>query len=453
MTLRNRLTLIFTALVAFLLAIFGFGIYWQSENYRQDEFRSRLRDKAATTAKLLIEVDEVDEKLLKTLDRNNLTSMVREHVTVYLPDGKLLYDSDEKDGDKHGLTQAEREYILSGQELFYTKDVIEGIGNKVIYRGNEYITFASAHDKFGMQKMVNLRRSLFAGWVFSLVIIFLLGRFLAGRATSPLAGILKQIDHIEPDSLDQRLDPPQSGDELQGLVEKFNRMLDRLSQAFRFQRQFLDQAAHELRTPLTSIKGQIAVELIKDRSVQEYKEALKSIGEDIDNLTLLVNTLIDLSLASQDAATLSMERLELDELVFEAYDIVRSRHPDLEVDLELPEEGLTFSLTGNKPLMRSAIMNLFDNAAKYSIDGSVLVKLLEGEGRIELVFANPVKVAPSDNPKRWLDSFVRGQMTRTTRGLGLGLALVSRIIEVHHAEIDLHVQDDLFVMRLIFRAV
>lgn len=434
MTLRNRLTLTFLVMVALLLAVFAVAIYAFSADFRQSEFEIRLKDKARTTATLLLEIDEVDEALLRTIDRNNLNSLNREHVTVYSKDMRLLYDSDEKP-DEHLLPADAIIQVLKGADYHFNVGEIQAVALLFQFSNQQYILIASAYDKYGLNKLYYLRNVLIASYFGSLTIIGLLGLLFSGRATRPLLTIVHQIDQITAANLSQRLPETGRQDELDRLAIKFNRMLDRLQDSFNFQKQFVSHASHELRTPLTSLKGQISVELLRERSVEEYKKTLASLGEDIDNLTQLINSLLDLSMASQDVANLNLQPVELDLALFAVYDQLKTLHPDYQISLELPDEDQRFIVNGNEALLKSAMLNLLDNACKYSSNKTARVLLQQEDHQLKLSVINQADSLTVEDEKHIFEPFYRGANSGKVKGLGIGLPLTKRIIDVHGGHI------------------
>ncbi|HTD77004.1 MAG TPA: histidine kinase dimerization/phospho-acceptor domain-containing protein, partial [Chloroflexota bacterium] len=149
------------------------------------------------------------------------------------------------------------------------------------------------------------------------------GMFLAGRALGPIDRITRAAAAIGAEDLSRRLNF-RGRDEVGRLAATFDRMLDRLDQAFRRQRQFTADASHELRTPLTMLASQVDVALARDRTPGEYQELLASLREDAARMSRLVSELLTLARADAGQQLLNREEVDLAEL---AHNVVEAMQP------------------------------------------------------------------------------------------------------------------------------
>jgi signal transduction histidine kinase len=438
MKIRTRLTLLFTIVVASILGLFSLGVYYFSAKYREREFYGRLRDKARTTARLLIEVDEVNANLLKVIDRNNLTSLPQEQVMVYNALNQIVYDSDENPhttpADKPFLNQ-----IRNQQLIHFRNGQKEVVGVLFRYQEDQYVIIASALDRYGLSKLRNLEIVLLIGWLGSLVVVGLAGWIYSGRAISPMSEIVQQADKITASNMNLRIAGGEGKDEISQLAHTFNRMLDRLQQAFEIQRSFVANASHELRTPLTIITGQIEVTLIKRRTVEEYEKRLKAILADISNLNTLSNNLLELAQVSMGTARQPLQEVQVDELIYQAALTLNSKHPDYHVSFafeDLPaddEQG--FIVMGDATLLSTAFLNLMENACKFSPDKSVKVVLGAEGASLKVQFTDRgIGIAETETAYIF-EPFYRAGNAKEIKGHGIGLSLTQKIIGLHKGTI------------------
>ncbi len=443
MQIRSKLTLTFTIVVASILLIFSISIYYFSAQYRENEFYLRLSDKANTTARLLLEVQEVSPELLHIIDRNNLTSLPREQITIYNYLNQVVYDSDVNPHNSD-LTIDLLNKIRLEQTVRFKRGDKEAVGLTFNHGYYRFVVIASAYDMYGRSKLKNLKIVLSAGFVASLLVVAIAGWFYAGRAVGPIRNIVEQVRNITVSNFSARVDNGNGKDELAQLATAFNQMLDRLQEAFEMQRSFVSNASHELRTPLTVITGQIEVAQLKDRSPEEYRHILSSILDDIKNLNKLSNDLLDLAQVSQSIHYINMKEVQIDDLVFQAGSTVLAKRPDYNIQFEFEEnEALAtpeFIVKGDASLLKTSFINLLENGCKFSTPHQVRVYLGITDTAIRVRIADQGMGIPEADFKNIFQPFFRSEHSKAIRGHGIGLSLTHKIVEMHGGEIQVHSQ-------------
>ena len=280
--------------------------------------------------------------------------------------------------------------------------------------------------------LARLRRALLLGLPLMLVLAAAGGLFLAGRALAPIDQMATAAEQITGSDLSGRMGP-QGSEELGRLAASFDRMLERLEQAFRRERRFVSDVSHELRTPLTALRGRIEVTLTRPRSRSEYEDTLRSLETEVERLTRLSEDLLLLARFDRGALTPRRERVDLGELLAAVAEQVR---PLAEARGQLLEERLEpgLVLTADPDQLVRLFLNLLDNAVKFTGDG----------GRIGIAGrrdAATVTVAVSDtgagiapaHVDKVFDRFYRAEESRAraTGGHGLGLAIAAEIARAH----------------------
>ena len=263
------------------------------------------------------------------------------------------------------------------------------------------------------------------------------GAVIAARALSPVRAMSKAARQITAEDLGRRLERRGADDEIDHLAGTLNTMLAGLEAAFAQARRFSADAAHELRTPLTVLKGELEVALRAARSPEEYRQVLISSLEEVNHLIRLAE---DLLLFSRSVATMGFprERVELEPLVLEALEVGarRAQGAGVTVRADALEPALVL---GDAGALRRAVLNLVDNAVKYTpAGGKVEISLLVAEGEARIVVRDTgIGIDPAD-AARIFDPFVRldAARTRDAGGSGLGLALVRAIAEAHGGTIS-----------------
>lgn len=431
MNIRNRLTLRFFIIVAVIITLASAAIYFFSADYREENFYSRLRSKANNTAKLLIEVEEVDTILLRKIELDNPVSLPNEKIVIYDFRNKVIFSTDEErviNVDKSLLDR-----IRLDGEVRYRQNEYEVLGFLYIDRYDRFVVVAAATDIYGFKKLGNLRTILLAVFGISVVVVSFSGWFFAGKALQPISKVVKQVDEITITSLNLRVDEGREEDEIALLARTFNNMLTRLEASFHLQKNFIANASHELRTPLTAIMGQLEVTLLNTRSQDEYMQVIRSVLEDIRSLKDLSNRLLLLAQASTEVNR-KMVPLRLDEIIWQAKEELTKTNPAYVINIDMDEklddeEKLT--VYGDEQLIKTAILNLMDNGCKYSSNHTTDVFVTTFDNTINLIFKDKgVGLSPADLPNIF-EPFYRGTNTQHIKGHGIGLSMVERILKVH----------------------
>jgi signal transduction histidine kinase len=431
MTIRTRLTLLFTAVVSLLLLAFCVVIYLLAERHRRIEFYERLRAEALTSAESFFVKETVSPELFKLLDKNHLTVLNDEEIIIYNYRDSLMYESgtDYLKVDKDILNRVRLE-----NEIQQREGLREVVGVLFKDRYNRFVVFASAVDKYGYSKVNNLLWVLGLGWFFTTFVVFLIGWVYAYRALLPLKRLINSVDKITATRLDLRVKMSNNQDEIGQVAERFNRMLDRLEDAFQLQRAFVSNASHELRTPLTAITGQIEVALM-DTDPQEWHDTLLSVLEDARQLNRLSNGLLALAKVSMDESAVKVADVKLEEVFWQVRSELLKAYPNYSIKVDLgqfSDEITHFTVLGNDSLLRIALNNLLENGCKFSPDHTVSVRFTILPHALEIYFHNQgPPISPEELPLIF-KPFRRGKNSRQVAGHGIGLSLTERIIKLHH---------------------
>jgi two-component system sensor histidine kinase MprB len=279
-------------------------------------------------------------------------------------------------------------------------------------------------------------RLILAGiFALGIALAVLLGRLVAGAALWPVRRLTETAEHVaETQDLARRI-AIGGQDELGRLAVSFNAMLDALERSMsaldestRAQRQLVADASHELRTPITSLRANI--EILQQSDVMpaaERERMLADIVEQLEELTALVNDLIEL--ARGDEPRSDIEDVRLDEIVAGAIERARRHTPEAGLEAKLAPT----LVEGVPARLDRAVNNLIDNAIKFSPAGSpVEISLLDG---VLTVRDHGPGIAPDDLPHIF-DRFYRGSHARALPGSGLGLAIVRQVAEAHGGSIS-----------------
>lgn len=255
------------------------------------------------------------------------------------------------------------------------------------------------------------------------------GYILAGSALRPVAEINQEMQYISSENLKRRVKSPDTHDELDNLTRTFNNLLDHLEEAFIRERQFIGDIAHELKTPLSTLKGTIEVTRGKLRTTREYQKALDELLIDANRLSDTLTNILDLAWSKADTyEDLMKSRVNITDVMYELKEIAEKMVYGKKIIVRTHIEN-RLCIRGKKDKIFRAILNIIDNAVKYSRDGSAIdLNLAKKNRHIVIVIKDTgLGITKSELPHVY-DRFYRGSKTDNAVGSGLGLSIARAVI-------------------------
>jgi len=264
------------------------------------------------------------------------------------------------------------------------------------------------------------------------------GFVLVRRALKPVDGIARKAEAITQLNLSERLPVLRTGDELESLSISLNHMISRLEDAIQISKRFVADASHELRTPLTVLRGELE-SLAQDAQLRvNTRESLGSMLEEVDRLAEIVESL--LALSKLDAGEASSERVEFDlgELAATTAEQMSLLAEDKRITV-ICEAEPHVRIEGDRARMKQVVVNLLDNAIKYTPNGGRVTLRISREGREAIldVADNGVGIPVDALPHMFKRFFrVDDSRSRDQGGAGLGLSIVKSICSAHGAAVE-----------------
>jgi heavy metal sensor kinase len=435
-SIRVRLTLWYVLLLALILAGFSTFIYLRLE-----------RDLYSEADRLLLDEARGLSTALQSGDEANLSGLLAD-----VPAGTIAVLSEPSSGrvlaSQSGSTQAVADLRRMAAQSD-TRSSVQGVtlaGDSTWRLATMPVT---VDDQARSNWIVRVARSdrdvdaalrqLLAQIALAVPIVLLVaiasGLFLAGRALDPIDAITRTAAHIGAEDLGQRLQI-HGRDEVGRLAGTFDAMLDRLDRAFQQQRQFTADASHELRTPLTMLMSQIEISLERSRSPEQYQQTLRSLRDDVAELSRLVSELLMLARAEAGQEPLARDRLDLTDIAAGVVSSMQLLACDRQVQLTAAHEG-NVQLSGDETRLLQLTINLVDNAIKYTPRGgkvSVTTRAEPGWAVLEVADTGP-GIQPQHR-ERIFERFFRSDAARSRgNGAGLGLAISRWIAQAHGGDI------------------
>jgi heavy metal sensor kinase len=305
-------------------------------------------------------------------------------------------------------------------------------------RSRRFVLLAAEPLDSNLAELAFVRHLLYIAFPLVVLIAGIGGFLLATRSLAPVRAMADQARHITDKNLNTRLDIGAAHQELQVLTDSFNELLSRLDQSFETMRRFVADASHELRTPLSVIRGEADVALAQDRSSGEYRESLAIIQDEARRLSRLVEDLLNLARADAGHANLRVEEFYLNDLLDECCRSLEAAAGARQIDLECRCPG-DVAFRGDQELLRRLVLNLLDNAIRYTpAGGKILVSLEAAGSEVRILVSDTGIGIPPEAAPYIFGRFYRGDQARSRQngGFGLGLSIVKWIAESHKGTVN-----------------
>jgi two-component system OmpR family sensor kinase len=439
LTLRLRLTFWYSAVLAFIIALFGMVVYGGTSLVLNRQMDMSM----VGTAETIINISHVrtsfdGQQMQLVIPRLDRLGVQRTIVQFWDTQHKLVSASDNYPSqdplDPDGLSQQNQSFrnlVVAGLHLrVLTYPVEIGADHTVI----GYLQVATPLETIAVVQNV-LLLVLVGGGVAAVALAAIAGWLSAHRALKPLDAMTETALQItRTDDLSRRIAlTGEPHDEIGRLAQAFNETLERLERLFNAQRRFLADVSHELRTPLTTIRGN--VDLLR-RMGGADETSLDAIQSEAERMSRLVGDL--LLLAQSDAGTLPTARqpVELDTLLFEVYREAQVLAGGVVLSIGEIDQAIVL---GDRDRLYQLMLNLVSNALKFTPEGGkVNLGLSKVNDWARLVVTDTGVGIPPEELPQVFERFYRVDKARTRSqgGAGLGLAIAQRIAHIHGGRIE-----------------
>ncbi len=445
-SIRVRLTLWYGSALALILLLFAVALYLVMSRALREQVDASLDEAAAVAIRTLGEHRFGPFLIFEDLSQEfPELALLDKFFQIFGPAGQVTIQSSNIQSREIPLSQTAFRASLEGESTFETVQFTKGVSLRLfsvpIRQGEQLVNILRVGTSLRPTDRM-LRRLLVGLYIASPIAILVSlvgGWFLAGRALRPVHAITQAARRITAGDWSQRILTPHSNDEIGQLASTFNDMIGRLEVSFKQIRQFSADASHELRTPLTITKGETELALRRPRQAEDYRVVLESNLEEIDRMSRIVDELLFLSRADLGEIKLRMLPVQLDDLLREIQQqaAVLGKERSIHTVITKIEPVL---VEGDDLRLRELLLNLVDNAVKYSQEGQTveLALMVVGTQAKIIVQDHGIGIAP-ENHGRVFDRFYRTDEARAhaAKGTGLGLAICKWIVDVHHGTIEL----------------
>ena len=424
LSIRIRLTLAFTVVMAVVLAATGLLVYLRVASATDRALAQGLRTRAADVAALVKQTDTgLQEGRTARADGGFAQVLDRRGGVIDATRGILRMPL---------LTSSQLRQSFAHQSFFVRvigDEHVRLLAMPTTAQGQRLVIVVAASLEPRTETLLNLRRQLLVGGPIALVLAALAGYLLAAAALRPVERMSERAATISAASPGRRLPVPLADDEIARLGRRLNEMLARLEGALQRERTLVSNASHELRTPLSLMKTEIELALAEPESATALSAALRSAGEETDRLSQLTDDL--LLLARVDSGELSLRRADVpaDELL----GTIATRFGRRAADAGRPIEVVSppgLVVRGDRRRLEQALANLVENALRHGA-GAVLLEAVTEDGSVELRVDDHGPGFPQPFLEHAFERFSRADRSRETAGVGLGLAIVAAIAHAH----------------------
>jgi heavy metal sensor kinase len=440
-SIRFRLTAWYVGLLAALLLLFGGATWFGLAHYLNRSLSDALARQARQIGEeFLADVRTSGEEYVREeIDEHHSPERNDHFVRVTRADGSTLYVSGRPLSSgfdpaavsaaplSSGRAAAREEHLPGGGELLiYSLPFTARDGSRfVIESGAPYDSIEDA--------LRGLLLTLAVGLPAVIAVAAVGGYWIMRHALRPLDEIAGGAERITSRSLNERLPVRPSGDEVERLALALNRMIARLDESFQYIRRFTADASHELRTPLTVLRGELEAIAQRPRLDGEVRETIGSSLEETERLSRIVESLLAISRLDAGEARMERIRFDLADLSATTVEQMRLLAEDRSVALSC-EANADIIVEGDRARIKQVVVNLVDNAIKYTPEGGAVKVMTEVEDQraVLRVEDNGVGI-PADALPHLFERFYRVDKARSRQmgGAGLGLAIVKSIVTAH----------------------
>jgi heavy metal sensor kinase len=449
-SLRFRITAWYAGLLAGTLIVFGVSVYLGLERYLDWTLQRTLVSECRTIGtELLSQLPVKDNAWLATEINEAYAPEVNSRFIRVVQQGLgVVYLSA---APKDGTFDPSRIPLPSDQEEDGPRKLLFGAGNRLLIHsmtlkaadGSRFLVESGA--PYNQIEVVLhgllLTLAIYMPFVVSLAVAG--GYWLMRRSLRPVDEITKRAEGITSTNLSERLPVIRTGDELERLSISLNRMIERLDDAFQHINRFSADASHELRTPLTVLQLELEGIAQNHRWDASLRDQIGSALEETHRMSRIVESLLAISRLDAGEAKMDKTRLDLGELVASTADEMRLLAEEKSIGLRT-HVATGIQVEGDRTRLQQVIVNLIDNAIKYTQQGGKVEISVGGEGNTAVLeVSDNGPGIPSHALPHVFERFYRTDKARSraSGGAGLGLSIVKAICAAHNAEVKVSSQE------------
>lgn len=440
-SLRFRLVLWYAFWLGVVFVVVGMLVYFGLRQYLERRLGVTLAQRAERIGVLLRQT-RTEKNLMEDITTRFVPEATGRFIRISKPDNTIVYQSETPHDHSFDPAQISPPPHSPGKRKETLPDGTEIVITTVRSGPASSPQFSIEAGESLAPALIELRRLLFLlalGFVGVAGTALGGGFFLVRRALRPVEEIIRSAERITSHNLNERLKVPPSGDEFEHLSKALNHMITRLDDAFQYNRRFLADASHELRTPLTVLRGELENLLRENNLPSEHREQLASTLEEAERLARIVEGLFAIARLDAGEAQTEFTQFDLSVLTVSTAE---------QMVLLAEDKGITVGtscdsavvVNGDRSRLKQVIVNLLDNAIKYTSEGgSISLKTSLTGAQAVLEIEDDGIGIPEPAMPHVFERFYRVDQARSRDlgGAGLGLSIVKAICTAHGGTVEI----------------
>jgi signal transduction histidine kinase len=437
MSIKQKILLYFSVVTIVMVGAAFIFIYTLFYQYRIEDFHNQQKEKIINTLKFLTKIEEIDEELIDAMDRISINDVYAQKLFIFDKNKKLLYSRLD-----HAPTSV-TESILSQLSSETTKvEEKKGrydiLGIYVEQDGEVFYGISNAYDLPGYHKLNYLKYILFLTFMVIVLVVIFMSYYLSQKITSPIVALTRQIKDF---NFESKYEPIAVTDgkknEVAVLGQRFNELMQRMNEAFSFQKNAVHHISHELKTPIAVLVSNFE-RIEKETDINRIKYLIKDQKEDTENLSKIINSLLEIA-KTESGNNTKLSKIRIDELIFDLVDELNLLYPDFQFSIKYSdsiEDESKLTIHANLRLLKAALSNLMINCIQYSNDNLATIEIEPVGKRLQIDFINNGPVINENERQYIYGRYFRGENSKGKRGFGLGLVFIKKILTMHNGEIS-----------------
>lgn len=451
MSIRKKILLYFSVTVVLLTGMAFIFVYTLFSEYREAEFQHRQKEKIASTLKFLTEIRNIDEDMIQAMDIVSIHHLYDEKILIFNSDKKIIYSS--VDDTPVPFSVEMLEMLTPDEPWIEKKDgLYDVVGVYTEQKGNRYYGISKAYDSFGYSKLRYLKYVLFLTFLGISAATGLIAYMLSKRITRSITDITRQIREYDFNTNTTPIAVDEQNDEVSLLAERFNELMQKLADAFSFQKHAAHHISHELKTPIAVLVSNFD-RIEQETDIEKIKQRIRDQKEGTKNLGATINALLEIA-KIESGGTIISSRIRIDELIFDLADELAVLYPDFSFSVKYEhatDDDEKLTIPANPRLLKAALMNLMTNCLRYSKTGDSEIFIMPQPTEMRVRFTSKGQLITESEQQFLFQHFFRGQNSKDIPGFGLGLVFISRIIKLHKGTVSYsndNVDSNLFTITL-----
>jgi two-component system, OmpR family, sensor kinase len=438
--LRTKMTIVFAASMALVLAALGVFVYFRFENSLDGSIDQGLRSRADDVRALVIQADSG----LRQAAGTSLAAPGERFAEIIGEGGRVIDSTRLLPG--HALLSASQQARSRLAPTLLDRKTVAGAAGAsrllaipVAAQGQQLIVLVGTSLRQRDASLAEIRKVLLIGGPAALLLASLLGYAVAAVALRSIESMRRRALRLSVLEPGQRLPVPPSNDELARLARTLNDMLARNDVAFERERTFVADASHELRSPLAILRAELDVALIGESTPRELRDAVSSAAEEADRLSALAEDLLLLARSDRGAVTITSVAIDARDCLKTLSDRFSQRAAAAGATIRTSAPA-GLEVFADPRRLEQALGNLTENALHHGARSVVVQAKPRGEALVEFHVTDDGPGFPPDFLPLAFERFARSDRSRTGAGAGLGLSIVRAIARAHGGEA--HVAND-----------